>query len=170
MKIRCPNCNQKLKFDDDLSGLTLECPRCHGQFEAKAPVAIADVAAKEQTPVQISPKLTKCKHCGKEIASNCFKCVHCGGWKILDPAVVLFWFFLIFLYAVGYGFVALILALIFVVINSFKKRSGANVVPTSLVIVALSVTALIIFGYACHHIKSETEKTIRYSEGDWDYK
>ena len=100
MKIHCPNCNQKLKFDDDLSGLTLECPRCHGQFEAKAPAAVIYTDVTQDAPPP--GMLKKCNYCGKEIAKNSKICVHCGARETPHPAIVCgiavltFWCFLIY--------------------------------------------------------------------------
>ena len=101
MKIRCPNCNQKLEIDDDLLGLTLECPCCNNKFEAKVPVAVAEANVTQDVPS--SEKLVKCENCGNKIAKSSHKCVHCGGKKELHPAIVCGALVLTFWCIVGYG-------------------------------------------------------------------
>jgi hypothetical protein len=75
--VTCPACRAELRFQNELEGKDVKCPRC------AAPVHVAGVREGIEADVpEVLPAepMRLCPYCRKRKPANAGRCPHCGRW------------------------------------------------------------------------------------------
>lgn len=84
LKFKCPHCGQSLAAEEDMLGVTINCPSCQGAIELAGPEARPE---EPRAPSALAEQITTCEACGASLSSEATLCASCGTDRRSDGAL-----------------------------------------------------------------------------------